>query len=162
MTSRAHATVSKQHLWMHVTYPRVKTPINSKNSIAMGVRVKCRRSLGKTVMAVWRCSLTAIGPAIWRRESGIRTSEHCLKTWSTNQSSPAFSSCGPECYRVVDGASRALGMQTAAKELVNEVEDWSVEMVTDSSGAKSFTSQRGSGRIRLIEVKCLWLPRLAA
>ena len=80
-----------------------------------------------------------------------------MKTWSVTQSSPALSSCEAEFYAVVDGASRALGMQTAAKELGIVVEDLVVEVATDSSGAKSFASRRGSGRIRHIEVKWLWL-----
>ena len=37
-----------------------------------------------------------------------------------------------------------------------------VEMATDSSGAKSFASRRGSGRIRHIEVKWLWLQQAVA
>merc|ERR1711873_189879 len=82
---------------------------------------------------------------------------HCMKTWSVTQSSPASSSCEAEFYAVVDGASRALGMQTAAKELGIVVEDLVVEVATDSSGVKSFASRRGSGRIRHIEVKWLWL-----
>ena len=88
--------------------------------------------------------------------------QHCLKTWSTTQSSPALSSCEAEYYAVVDGASRALGMQTAAKELGIGVEELTVEMATDSSGAKSFASRRGSGRIRHIEVKWLWLQNAVA
>ena len=92
----------------------------------------------------------------------ITIGEHCLKTWSTNQSSPALSSCEAEYYAVVDGASRALGMQTAAKELGIEVGDLSVEIAPDSSGAKSFASRRGSGRIRHIEVKWLWLQQAVA
>ena len=48
-------------------------------------------------------------------------------------------------------------MQTAAKELGIEVGDLSVEIATDSSGAKSFASRRGSGRIRHVEVTWLWL-----
>ena len=63
----------------------------------------------------------------------ITIGEHCLKTWSTNQSSPALSSCEAEYYSVVDGVSRASGMQTAAKELGIEVGDLSVEIATDSS-----------------------------
>ena len=59
--------------------------------------------------------------------------EHCLKTWSTNQSSPAWSSCEGEYHAVVDGASKALETQTAAKELGITVEDLSVEMATGSS-----------------------------
>ena len=62
-----------------------------------------------------------------------------MKTWSTNQSSFALSPREAEYHAVVDEASRALGMQTAAKELGIEVGDLSVEMATDSSGAKSFT-----------------------
>ena len=85
-----------------------------------------------------------------------------MKTWSLTQSSPALSSCEAEYYAVVDGASRALGMQTAAKELGIDVGDLSVEVKTDSSGAKSFASRRGSGRIRHIEVKLLWLQQAVA
>ena len=48
-------------------------------------------------------------------------------------------------------------MQAAARELGVEVDEMVVEMATDSSGAKSFASRRGSGRIRHIEVKWLWL-----
>ena len=40
--------------------------------------------------------------------------------------------------------------------------DLSVEIATDSSGAKSFASRRGSGRIRHIEVKWLWLQQAVA
>ena len=90
----------------------------------------------------------------------IMLEEHCLKTWSTNQSSPALRSCEAEHCAVVDGASRALGMQTAAKELGISVEDLSVQMATDSSGAKSFALRR-SGRISHIEVKWLWLQAAA-
>ena len=88
--------------------------------------------------------------------------DHCLKTWSSTQSSPALSSCEAEYYAVVDGASRGLGMQTAAKELGVDVADMTVSMATDSSGAKSFASWRGSGRIRHIEVKWLWLQQAVA
>ena len=39
----------------------------------------------------------------------ILLGDHCIKTWSTTQSSPALSSCEAEYYALVDGASRALG-----------------------------------------------------
>ena len=51
---------------------------------------------------------------------------------------------------------------TWANELGIVVEDSSVEMMTDSSGAKSFASRRGSGRIRHIEVKWQWLQQAVA
>ena len=97
-------------------------------------------------------SLTVIGLATLetlKSTSGdiIMLGEHRLKTWKPNQSSPALGSSEAEYYAVVDGASRALGVQTAAKELGITVEHLSVEMATDSSGAKSFASRRGSGRL---------------
>ena len=66
------------------------------------------------------------------------------------------SSCEAECDVVVNGASRALGMQLGIDVGV------SVEMATESCGAKSFSSRRGSGRIRHIEVKWLWLQHVGA
>ena len=103
--------------------------------------------------------------------------EHCLKTWSSTQDPLALSSCEAEYYAmaegvmeaaaeslgtVVEGATRAIGMQTAARELGIEVNDIVVEVATDSSSAKSFASRRGSGRMRHIEVKWLWLQREVA
>ena len=67
-----------------------------------------------------------------------------------------------EYNAVGDGASRALGMQTAAKALGIKVGDLSVEMATDSSGAKSFPSRRSSGRLRDSKLKWLWLPQAVA
>ena len=63
---------------------------------------------------------------------------------------------------MVDGASRALGVRAAAKELGVVVDDMVISMATDSSGAKSFASRRGTGRIRHIEVKWLWLQQAVA
>ena len=45
-------------------------------------------------------------------------------------------------------------MQSMMRELGIEV---NVVLATDSSAAKSFSSQRGLGRMRHIEVKNLWL-----
>ena len=56
---------------------------------------------------------TAIGPVIWRRGSQL---EEASSRWAS-----ALSSCEAEYYAVV-----ALGMQTVAKELGNEVGDLSV------------------------------------
>ena len=53
-----------------------------------------------------------------------------------------------------------IGMQTALKELGVEVDDVVIAVATDSSAAKSFASRRGSGRIRHIETKWLWLQQV--
>ena len=57
---------------------------------------------------------------------------HCVgralleSLWTTKQSSPALRSLEAEYYAVGDGASRALGMQTAAKALGITVGDFVV------------------------------------
>ena len=100
-----------------------------------------------------------------------------MKTWSSTQDPLALSSCEAEYYAmvegamevakgklgtVVDGATRVLGTQVAAKELGIAVDDITVEVATDSSSAKSFASRRGSGRIRHVDVKWLWLQQAVA
>ena len=55
-----------------------------------------------------------------------------------------------------------MGLQAAAKELGIDVEEEAVEAATDSSAAKSYASQRGTGRVRHIEVKQLWLQQVVA
>ena len=92
----------------------------------------------------------------------IALGDHCLKTWSNTQDAIAFSSCEAEYYALVEGATRALGLQSAAKELGVKVDDVEVQMNTDSSAAKSFASRRGSGRVRHIETKWLWLQQAVA
>ena len=92
----------------------------------------------------------------------IRLGSHCIKTWSVTQSSPALSSCEAEYYALVDGASRALGVEAAARELGIIAEELVVEAQTDSSAAKSYASRRGAGRVRHIEVRWLWLQQAVA
>ena len=90
----------------------------------------------------------------------IRLGGHCLKTWSSTQSSPALSSCEAEYYAMVDGATRVLGLEEAAREL--GIVGAGVDLETDASAAKSYASRRGAGRIRHIEVKWLWLQKAVA
>ena len=92
----------------------------------------------------------------------IMLGDHCIKTWSTTQSSIALSSCEAEYYALVEGASRAMGVQAGAKELGISVDAMTVEAATDSSAAKSYASRRGAGRIRHIEVRMLWLQQAVA
>ena len=87
---------------------------------------------------------------------------HCLKSWSSSQGHQALSSCEAEYHVLVDGATRGIGVQTAARELGIVAEIDHILLATDSSGAKSFASRRGSGRVRHIEVKWLWLQQAVA
>ena len=61
---------------------------------------------------------------------------------------------------MVDGATRVLGLEEAAREL--GIEGTGVDLETDASAAKSYASRRGAGRIRHIEVKWLWLQKAVA
>ena len=81
---------------------------------------------------------------------GTRT----LKTWSTTQATMAMSSAEAEHYALIEGAIRSLGLQSMLRELGLSKEVW---LRTDSSAAKGFSSQRGLGRMRHLEVKELWL-----
>ena len=56
-----------------------------------------------------------------------------------------------------EGASRGLGLQSMMLELGIEVK---LFLMTDSAAAKSFSSTRGLGRMRHVEVKDLWLHEL--
>ena len=100
-----------------------------------------------------------------------------MKSWSATQDPLALSSCEAEYYAmvqgvmevaadklgtVVEGATRAIGMRTAARELGIGDHDIVIEVATDSSAAKSFASRRGAGRMRHVEVKWLWLQQAVA
>ena len=56
-----------------------------------------------------------------------------------------------------EGASRGPGLQSMMPELGIEVK---LFFMTDPAGAKSFSSTRGLGRMRHVEVKDLWLQEL--
>ena len=64
----------------------------------------------------------------------------------------ATSSAEAELYGMNEGASRALGLQSMRLELGMEVKMF---LMTDSAAAKSFSSTRGLGRMRHVEVKDL-------
>ena len=55
---------------------------------------------------------------------------------------------------MVEGATRAIGIKTMLDELGVDVD---IVLATDSSAAKSLSSRRGTGRIRHLETRWLWL-----
>ena len=85
----------------------------------------------------------------------IKLGKHTLKTWSVTQAIVAMSSAEAELYAMTEGATRGIGLKTMIGELGVIVQF--VELYTDSAAAKSFASRRGTGRMRHIEVKELWL-----
>ena len=115
----------------------------------------------------WRAIVDSdwAGDRVTRRSTSggiICLGNHCVRTWSSTQSSPALSTCEAEYYAMVDGATRVLGLKAAAKELGIVVEEVEVQIATDSSAAKSYASRRGAGRVRHVEVRQLWLQQAVA
>ena len=84
---------------------------------------------------------------------------HCIKTWSSSQGAVALSSAEAEFYAMIEGATRAKGLTSLAKELgfANLIEV--IKMNTDSSAAKSFVNRRGLGKMKHIQIKDLWLQK---
>ena len=74
--------------------------------------------------------------------------------WSSTRGGVALSSTEAEYYSMVSGATRGIGLQDLAEELGMQAK---INLHTDSSGAKAMASRRGSGRVRHIEAKVLWL-----
>ena len=105
------------------------------------------------------CSRTRKSTTSWV----IMFGSHCIKVWSRNQDAIALSSAEAEYYAMIDGVARAKGLKLAAEEMgvLGELEvdltSGVYECYTDSSAAKAMASRRGSGRIRHIEVRHLWL-----
>ena len=87
----------------------------------------------------------------------ITVGQQPLRTWSSTQSVVATSSAEAELYGTSEDASRGLGLQSMMLELGIEVK---LFLMTDSAAAKSFSSTRGLGRMRHVEVKDLWLQEL--
>ena len=99
---------------------------------------------------------------------------HCLKVWSSTQGALALSSAEAEYYSMVEGVIRMKGLQAIGKELGIEGSEerisleWvegkdgvEMELLVDSSAAKSFVSRRGMGKMRHMEVKWFWLQEEA-
>ena len=85
---------------------------------------------------------------------GVDIPEGVLKTWSSTQASIAQSSGEAEYYALVHAASEALGM----KSIMNDLSwDCKTRLLVDSSAAKSIASRTGLGKLRHLEIKCLWL-----
>ncbi len=80
--------------------------------------------------------------------------KHLLRAWSATQATSAPSSAEAEFYALVEGATRGIGLQAVLEGL--GVPTSVVELLTDSSSAKSFASRRGVGKLRHIDLKELW------
>ena len=80
--------------------------------------------------------------------------KHLVKSWSTTQSTIALSSGEAEFYAIVEGSSRALGVKALMDDMGMKIE---IKILSDSSAGRSISLRKGSGKLRHLQVKYLWL-----
>lgn len=85
--------------------------------------------------------------------------KHCIKSYSSTQSTIALSSAEAEYYTLVKSASIALGMQAMYRDLGERM---SITLHTDASAAKAIAMRKGLGKLRHVAVHLLWLQQKAA
>ena len=79
---------------------------------------------------------------------------HCVRHWSTTQTTIALSSAEAELHGIAKGAAQGIGLKSLARELGIELE---VLILTDAAAAIGIARRRGLGRIRHLDVTDLWL-----
>ena len=87
---------------------------------------------------------------------------HCLKTWSSTQHAIALSSAEAELYGMVEGVTRSRGLLDLIIELGLCGVSQSLRLWTDSAAAKSFVSRHGTGRMRHLQIRDLWIQKEVA
>ena len=79
---------------------------------------------------------------------------HCIRHWSTTQSTIALSSAEAELHGIAKGAAQGIGLRSLAKDLSIELE---VVVLTDAAAAIGIVRRRGLGKVRHLDVTDLWL-----
>jgi hypothetical protein len=78
-----------------------------------------------------------------------------LACWSKLQSNVALSSGEAELNAAVKAMSEGIGVFNLIKELIGEV--CAMTLCTDASACKGIVLRQGSGRIKHLDVKTLWV-----
>ena len=79
---------------------------------------------------------------------------HCLKTWSSTQTTIALSSAEAELYALTKGAAQGLGMMALLSDFGIAV---NVIVHTDASAAIGIVRRAGLGKLRHLNVRYLWV-----
>ena len=79
---------------------------------------------------------------------------HCIKHWSTTQTTVSLSSAEAELHGIAKGASQGLGMRSIGRDLGI---DFTISVFTDASAALGMVRRRGLGRVRHLDVTDLWV-----
>ena len=80
--------------------------------------------------------------------------KHIVKTWSSTQATRALSSGEAEFYAIIEGASRSLGVQALMEDMGFVCK---IKMKSGSSAGRSISLRKGTGKVRHLQVKYLWI-----
>ena len=86
----------------------------------------------------------------------VMLGRHCMKHWSSTQSSTALSSGEAEFGGVIRGAGQGLGYQSLLKDVGVELP---LRVWTDSSAAIGICSRQGLGKLRHLDTHTLWIQQ---
>jgi len=95
-------------------------------------------------------------PSTRRSTSGgfVVLGKHLIKSWSSTQATRALSSGEAEFYAIIEGASRGLGVQALMDDMGFSC---TLRLKSDSSAARSISLRKGTGKLRHLQVKFLWI-----
>lgn len=84
---------------------------------------------------------------------------HWIKSWSKTHSLIAASSAESELYASVKATAESSGIQSMARDMNMELR---VRILADASVALGIVSRRGVGKIRHLDINCLWIQKVSA
>ena len=80
--------------------------------------------------------------------------KHCLRHWSSTQTTVALSSGEAELGGLCKGAANAIGMRSVSKDLgVN----FKIEILSDATAAIGMSRRLGVGKVRHLDTSLLWI-----
>ena len=79
---------------------------------------------------------------------------HCIKHWSSTQTTIALSSGEAELGGLAKGAAQTIGLRTVAKDLGW---DFAASLHSDATAAIGIARRRGVGKIRHLDTADLWI-----
>ena len=127
------------------------------------------RVVWKFVWQEWEKKLRVHRDSDWGGDRRTRKStfggilvwgRHPLKSWSSTQGAIALSSAEAKLYAMSEAVAKAKGVQNILKDMgVLSLEYDKVEVLSDSSAARSFVHRRGAGRMKHLDLRDLWLQK---
>ena len=80
--------------------------------------------------------------------------QHCIRHWSSTQSTIALSSAEAELHGISKGAAQGIGLRSVAQDLGMTL---TIKVLTDAAAAIGIVRRRGLGKVRHLDVTDLWL-----